>query len=95
MRPTLLIILAVPIGAYIWRGMRLSEWGWGLVGFAIGAGFGFALWRALATGYVRNNLGEFPRAVRPLGYWLSVIVLILGYLMGIAGMIFAEYDIKQ
>jgi len=93
-RPALFIVWAIPVAAYVWRGVRVGDWGWSLIGVAISAGFGFMLWQAIATGYTRNNHGEFLRAVRPLGYWLSVVFLILGYVMGLAGLFLADYGNK-
>ncbi|MES2568883.1 MAG: hypothetical protein V4710_02375 [Verrucomicrobiota bacterium] len=82
------------MAAYIWRGLHMGDWGWSLGGVAISAAFGWAFWQAIASGYVRTNHGEFLRADRPIGYWLSVAFIALGYTMGVAGILLAEYNTK-
>jgi hypothetical protein len=90
-RPRLFAIFAFPLAAYVWQGFQRGHWGWGLVGVAIASGFGYTLWHSLVTGYTRINLGEFPRASRPLGYWLSIGFLFVGYCFGLAGLLLADY----
>jgi hypothetical protein len=89
-RPALFIVWAIPAAAYIWRGLRVGDWGWSLIGVAISGGFGCMLWHAIVTGYTRNNHGEFLRAARPLGYWLSILFLVFGFAMGVAGLLLAD-----
>ena len=93
--PALLIVLAVPVAVYVWRGLCVGHWGWSFIGVAISGGFGYTLWHALVTGYTHNNHGEFLRSTRPVGYWLSILFLILGYSVGIGGLIFAHYPNPQ
>jgi len=90
-RPALAVVWAIPVAAYFCRGMRKGDWGWSVIGVAISAGFGYLLWRAIVTGYTRTNHGEFHRATRPFGYWLSILFLVLGYAVGIAGLLLADY----
>ena len=38
--------------------------------------------QTLSTRVARSNIGVFPRAERPIGYWLNVGVLSCAYLLG-------------
>ena len=38
--------------------------------------------QTLSTQVARSNIGLYPRAERPVGYWLNVVVLSGAYLLG-------------
>jgi hypothetical protein len=88
-RPALVAVWGIPLAAYLWRGIHVGDWGWSLIGVAISAGVGYSLWHDLVTGYTRSNQGEFLRAARPFGYWLSILFLVLIYFAVVAGLLFA------
>lgn len=86
----LLAALLIPIPViFFWRWWSGPAFPWPLLILgAIPAGFGWALRNALATGYASTNHGEFTRDRHPAGYWVSISLLLLGYLFALAGVIF-------
>jgi len=89
-RPALMMVWGIPLAAYCWRSAHDGEWGGNLIVLTISAACGYLLWHALVTGYTESNHGEFLRAERPFGYWLTVLLLLLGYAMPAAGLFFVE-----
>ncbi len=78
-RPGLFMLWGVTLAGYLYGGFVRGQWGAGLIGVAITAGWGYGIWQALVTGYVSSNHGAFFRAAQPVRYWLTLGVLTLVY----------------
>jgi hypothetical protein len=85
-----LALLAVPpLVGYIWRGFRLADWGWGLVGLLLSGGFAFKFWHGWFSRATEANSETFPRFVRPLHYWFMLGVWFVCYLLAVGSFVFA------
>ena len=87
--PLPLLLAIPPVAGYLWRGMNLGDWGWGVIGLAVSAAVIWILWHGLAARSTECNLGVFDRFQRPVRYWLMMSVLLAGYALIIATFFFA------
>ncbi|RYD70216.1 MAG: hypothetical protein EOP84_27075 [Verrucomicrobiaceae bacterium] len=89
--PLLVILSLPPIVGYIWRGFTFGDWGWGVVGLIICAGFTYAVWHGLLTRMTTCNNGVYCRYEKPVRYWLTLALWFGFYSMTVAVFFFEHH----
>jgi hypothetical protein len=88
--PLLTVLSLPPVVGYIWRGSALGDWGWGIIGLLISAGFTWAVWHGLLARTTECNSRVYHRYERPVRYWLTMAIWFVAYVMSVAAFFFAH-----
>jgi len=88
--PLLVILSLPPVVGYIWRGITHGDWGWGIVGLIISAGFAWAVWHGLLARTTECNSTVYHRYERPARYWLTIAAWLAAYAMSVAAFFLAH-----
>jgi len=85
------LLLVLPVlassGAALIRGKGFAP---ALVVLVVGAAAAVALFVVLASGMISSNVGTYFRRTEPVRYWISVAVVVGGYLLLCAAGYFIE-----
>jgi len=84
----LLMLSLPPVAGYIWRGVVFNDWGWGVMGLLICAGFTWAVWHGLLARTTECSGRVYHRFKRPGRYWLTLALWFAFYLMSVAAFFF-------
>jgi hypothetical protein len=82
--PLFVVLSLPPVIGYIWRGVTFGEWGWGVVGLIISAGFTCAVCRGLVAHTTECNSKINHRYEKPVRYWLTITVWFAAYVISVA-----------
>ena len=89
----LLVVLSLPpVLGYTWRGFRLADWAWGIVGLIICSGFTYAMWHGLLAHTTNCNSGIHHRHEQPVRYWLTLALWCACYSMSVAAFFFEHHS---
>jgi hypothetical protein len=83
----LVVLWVIPAGIGILKSMQTRVWFTFPIPVIISWLFSFMMWHSLITGENKNNHGTLSRYEKPVGFWLSIFILFLGYAMPIVGML--------
>lgn len=76
----MIVVLSLPpVAGYVWRGFVFGDWGWGVAGLIICAGFTLSVWHGLLTRTTNCNSSVYHRYERPVRYGLAIIVWFAGW----------------
>ena len=88
--PLLVVLSLPPVVGYVWRGIVYGDWGWGILGLIICAGFTWAVWHGLLARTTECHSSIYHRHARPVRYWLTITVWFVAYVMSVAVFFFAH-----
>jgi hypothetical protein len=89
--PSLVVLLGIPVAAYVWHGLAYGTWGWtlGMLLFCTFGGTGF--WYDTIAGITKSNEGIFERYTHPRKFWGTLALPVILYLVGLTGLILPDH----